>query len=435
MKWLVATILALLVAITLELGLLAFAAYALLMIIGAGRILSDYWIRNLDVVRSASRLEGGVGDKVAIALRVQYTGRLPIPWVIIEDLLPEKDFVHRPPNLQIQGNRLSLAMLRAGKTVNVYYQLSCNRRGYYQLGPTILETGDLFGLHRRYRIGNTPHFLMIRPRLIELHHFDIASRRPIGEITMSHRLYEDPTRIAGLRKYQAGDPLNRVNWRATARTGVLHSKVYEPSTIAGATLLIDFHAKSHDARHEPIRSELAISMSAAVANAVYELGQQIGMISNGRDAADRIRQEGWHGEPRSRDAVRRMAAMRESSDRLRPVVVPTKRGPTQFRLILDHLARLELSDGLSFAELVTESTGNMPRDASVVVVSPGVTVDHAIALDGLVRQGFAVAAILNLYDEYDFAGAAGPLIASGVRVYHLRDKDHVASICRQFIWR
>ena len=92
---------------------------------------------------------------------------------------------------------------------------------------------------------------------------------------MTYRLYEDPTRIAGVRRYEAGDPLNRVHWRATARTGVLHSKVYEPSTVVGVTLLLDFHIAAHDPRHEPVRSELAITAAASIANAVYLLGQRL----------------------------------------------------------------------------------------------------------------------------------------------------------------
>ncbi len=153
----------------------------------------------------------------------------------------------------------------------------CNRRGYYQIGPLVLETGDLFGLHRRYRVATEPHFLLVYPQVIPLSGYDVASRRPIGEIRLQHRLYEDPTRIGGVRRYEAGDPLNRVHWRATARTGVLHSKVYEASTIAGATMLLDFHQASHPAKDEPYRSELAITAAASLANSVYEMGQQIGL--------------------------------------------------------------------------------------------------------------------------------------------------------------
>jgi len=141
----------------------------------------------------------------------------------------------------VQGRRIHLSHLGSRERKRILYQLRCQRRGYYQLGPLVLETGDLFGLHRRYRVVTKPHFLIVYPRALPLRRYSIASRRPIGDIVLTHRLYEDPTRHAGIRAYQPGDPLNRVHWPATARTGTLHSHIYEPSVVAGATLVMDFH--------------------------------------------------------------------------------------------------------------------------------------------------------------------------------------------------
>src|SRR4029079_740674 len=227
----------------------------------------------------------------------------------------------------------------------VTYQLKCNCRGYYQIGPLVAETGDVFGLYRRYRVLSEPSFLLALPEVIPLEGFDIASRRPIGEVRMSHRLFEDPTRIGGVRAYQSGDPLNRIHWRTTARTAQLHSKVYEASSIAGATLLLDFHERSFLPADEPVRSELAVTTAASIAGALFQMDQQVGLVTNGRDAADRIRKEGWRHEQLFSRKEAQAAGMRDKSDRLRPVTVPTKRGGTQLTNILQSLARVEKTDG------------------------------------------------------------------------------------------
>ena len=39
------------------------------------------------------------------------------------------------------------------------YQIDCRMRGYYQVGPLLLESGDLFGLHRRYRVVAPPAYV------------------------------------------------------------------------------------------------------------------------------------------------------------------------------------------------------------------------------------------------------------------------------------
>jgi len=317
----------------------------------------------------------------------------------------------------------------------MFYQLQCNRRGYHQIGPLVVETGDLFGLHRRYRVITSPHFLLVYPTIVPLEGFELASRRPIGEVRISHRLYEDPTRIVGVRRYEAGDPLNRIHWRATARTGEFHSKIFESSCIVGATILLDFHQAAYDPHHEPYRSELAVTAAASLANAVYEMDQQIGLVTNGRDAVDRIRQEGWDYDFRSRKAARRAAGMLERSDRLQPVVVETRRGPEQLRQILDSLARVELTDGLSFSQLVIETTSRLPRDATVVALLASSNIETVAALGELRHKGLAVTAILNLYDDTEFERASAQLAAEGIEARHLKNVEMLPTLCREYVLR
>lgn len=435
MRWFVGTVLLLAVALYFELGLLAYAMYALLGVMLASRVLSRVWIENVAADRECNRLSANVGDRVAVMVNVRNRGRLPIAWLLMEDLLPISALIYRPPNLGLEGRRIALKMLSGGARSSILYQLQCNRRGYYQIGPLVMETGDLFGLHRRYRVTTDPHFLLVYPQVVPLAGYELASRRPIGEIRMQHRLYEDPTRIAGVRRYEAGDPLNRVHWRATARTGVLHSKVYEPSTIAGATLLLDFHEAAYPAKDEPVRSELAITTAASLANAIYEMGQQVGLVTNGRDAADRIRQEGWSYDLQSRDVARRAASMHDRSDRLRPLIVETRRGPEQLMRILETLARAELTDGLEFSQLIVETMGRLPRDATVIAILPAVPPAVMVALEMLARRGFAVTAILNFWEDYEYGAVAGRLAAHGIAAQHLKEEASIPDICRQFALR
>ncbi|MEX0678455.1 MAG: DUF58 domain-containing protein [Pirellulales bacterium] len=433
MKWFLGALLLLAVALALDLGLLAYAMYALLGVMVVSRFLARSWSDNLRATRECNRLAAYIGETVAVNVTIENTGALPIAWLLVEDLLPRHALVYDPPSLRTSGKRLQLAMFPRRGRKTIYYQLQCNRRGYYQIGPLVLETGDVFGLHRRYRVASEPHFLLVYPRVHPLEGFDIASRRPIGEVKMSYRLFEDPTRVAGVRRYQWGDPLNRINWRATARTGMLHSKVYEPSTVAGITVLLDFHQSSFDERHEPYRSELAVTAAASLANAVFQMGQQVGLVTNGRDAADRIRQEGWDFDIRTRDAAQKAAGMADTSDRLQPLVVETRRGPEQLMRILETLARLEMTDGLDVAQLVGEMAGRLPRDATVVAILTAVTDETAVALGNLRRRGFAVTALVNVYDDRQYAEAAGKLLAERIDARHLHDESSVSSVCRSHV--
>ncbi|MEN6407041.1 MAG: DUF58 domain-containing protein [Thermoguttaceae bacterium] len=435
MKWLLAVLLLLAMALNFRLSLPVYAMYAMLGILLVSRVLTRTWLHHLSAQRECNRYWAAEGDTVAVVLHVQNLGWMPIAWVLLEDVLPRRAVHWQPPSLTVSGNRLQLASLKGRGQYTMFYQLHCNRRGFHQVGPLVVETGDLFGLHRRYRVLTSPHFLLVYPKVVPLEGFELASRRPIGEVRLVHRLYEDPTRIAGVRRYEAGDPLNRVHWPATARTGRLHSKVFEPSCVVGATLLLDFHQSVFDPHHEPYRSELSITAAASLANAVYQMDQQIGLVTNGRDAADRIRQEGWDYDLRSRRAARRAAAMLDRSERLRPIVVETRRGPEQLGRILETLARVELTDGLSFAQLAQEVASRLPRDATVVAMLSQPSLETIAILGLLRRKGLAVTAIVNLYDDGDFERAAAQLATEAIDARHLKTVDSLPTLCQQYVLR
>ena len=65
------------------------------------------------------------------------TGRWPVAWVLLEDLLPRDALMFDPPRLRVNGRRVALTMLRAAARKTMLYQLTPTRRGYYQLGPAV----------------------------------------------------------------------------------------------------------------------------------------------------------------------------------------------------------------------------------------------------------------------------------------------------------
>ncbi|MFO0805958.1 MAG: DUF58 domain-containing protein [Gemmataceae bacterium] len=417
MKWFLAILLLIGLAIALQAGLVAFAGYVLLGSYLVSRWLARRWAEDLTAERRCDNEPREVGDTLEVEITLQNTGPLPILWVLVEDLLPDRSF--RRSRFSVKGKRIQVVKLRPKQTKPIRYKLTFEMRGYYPIGPTMLETGDVFGLHRRHRVVGEPVYVMVYPKVLPLPQYDFASQRPVGEVRLQNRLFEDVTRTAGVRQYQYGDPLNRIHWRATARTGELHSRVFEPTTLAGATLFVDFHADGYHARSEPFRSDLAVTAAASIAYAVSVLNQRLGLVSNGRDAADRIREESLvkrsGSEFETRDELRGKYELADETDRIRPVIVETRRGIDQFQKIREALARLEISDALTFAQLALEMAARVPRDATVIAILPRVPVETAIALGMLRRQGFAITAILIGLDETHKLEAHGRLMAETVR--------------------
>src|SRR5438128_502729 len=114
MRWYAAAAVLLLLALALGLGLLAYAMYALLAVLVTSRILARASIANVTAIRECNRLSSNVGETVAVVLSVTNIGRVPVLWLLLEDLLPREALIHEPPNLRVRGKRLQLLMLRGG---------------------------------------------------------------------------------------------------------------------------------------------------------------------------------------------------------------------------------------------------------------------------------------------------------------------------------
>jgi uncharacterized protein (DUF58 family) len=441
MKWILGTLALLIIGLVLKLGLLVYAMYVLLGILLLSRFFTRTWTEKIVASRHCDGEVFEIGGSAEVTVEIENQGSLSIPWLLIEDSLPREALVQTPQRIKVDGARLMLTRLKRGEMETLNYTVTFLMRGYYQLGPVLLETGDVFGLHRRFRVAGEPHFALVLPKVLPLQGYNLASRRPLGEIRVVHRLFEDPTRLAGVRRFQQGDPLNRIHWRATARTGEIHSRLFETSRVAGATFLLDFHAQSFQGAGGSVSAELAVVTVASLANAVFLMGQQIGFVSNGRDAADRIREEGWRAEFTTRADAQQRANDPLTNDRFRPVRVETRKGSEKMGQILETLARLEHTDGLEFSEMLATAISQIPRDATVVPVLRQVTPAIAIALGGLVRRGFLVTAVIVAFEKDaipDWAQPpewAGLLLAQGIDFRLVNSEESVMNLCAEAIVR
>jgi uncharacterized protein (DUF58 family) len=432
-KLLFATVAAFIGSYFLGLPLLAFAAAAVAAIALLSRYMTQGWIDQAFIKRSECPLELEIGGTFDVEVAVENRGRWPIVWLLVEDLIDRSHLIMQPPALHIQGHRLKVLLLWGNSSQTIRYRIQCNRRGYFQIGPTIVETGDLLGLERQFRIAVEPAYVMVKPQRIGIDGYNIASPRPIGEIRISHSLIDDPTRIAGVRQYQLGDPLRRVHWGATARTGKLHSKVFEPTTVAGATIVLDLHIQSNPDAHEPMRSELAITAAASLSQTLYEQGQPVGLVSNGRDIAERIRTEGYRLDYGSRDAAHAAGQMVQRSERLRPVVLPASRTPQSLEELHRMLARLERTDGLQLANLLMEAQSRLARDTTIVIILQSPSEADLMAIGSLARRGWMVTVIVNTHHPDDYARSAGAILATGAWSIQLTSQEQLSHICRSLL--
>lgn len=438
-RWLIGFGLAVLLGAVLGMGgYWAFVFYATVAALGIAWVMTYPAPARLAVERNCDRREAEIGDQVRVRVRLRNAGPLPLAWVLAEDLVV--------PELPSSAPRGELRWLLPGTEMVLDYRLACRRRGYYRIGPVLAETGDYFGLLRRFMARPPVAYLTVYPRLAPIGRMLVPTSRPLGEVRVARAVVEDPGRPAGVREYRRGDPLRRIHWKATAHTGRLHSRVYEFTRLQGANLVLDFHrdawlTQGHDtaemtppagtkserpdvpdAGAEDLR-ELAVTTAASIAAHLRERNQLFGLITNGLDQARLI--EAWPTEldVSGRDRAIEILARRKPPERFEPVVVPPGRGKETLDLVLGALARLGPGTGLTLAELIHREHPKWSRELAAILIVPALDDDILRAIGTLRAARFCVSVIL--VGPGGLAGEVGRLWAAGIRVHVVSDLEGV----------
>ena len=160
------------------------------------------------------------GETVSLTLRVTNRKWLPLTWLRVSDQMPlavsplEKPL--SPSHIPLTGVLESRASLLWNERARWDYHIPCNKRGYYALGPATLISGDVFGLFERKLI--FPHIdrLIVYPRVDQIAEWGLPPKEPFGDARTRLPVFQDPTRIRGLRDYHPEDAPKHIHWRATA---------------------------------------------------------------------------------------------------------------------------------------------------------------------------------------------------------------------------
>ena len=385
--WLIASTGTIGVSFLIQSPYMTYLLWSFYLLVILSNLSTRLWLNGIECQRELSQNTLQQGEETQIIIRIINKRMWPVPWVFIEDQIPEE--------FTVTGETKRLAILMPGQSTTLQFNVRCPSRGYHRIGPLMIETGDFFGLQKHFRLDSQRMYISVLPTIAYIETFTINTRRPQGTVRISNRIYEDPTRIRGIRKYVPGDPLHAIHWKASAHATTLMVKQNEPSTIRGATLILDlFHINYLDEQGKE-RMELAITTAASLAYLLQASGEQVGLITNGRDAAEIARYETETGYALSRQQIETLIKEEEiQNDRLNPLEVPTRRSPVQARHIAENLARVLLSDGLDITQLILHTSPRLSRDASLIIIVPKITEDTAAVLGTMKLSGFLVTVFL-----------------------------------------
>ncbi|WP_145326424.1 DUF58 domain-containing protein [Paenibacillus xylanexedens] len=197
---------------------------AFLMFTG-GLLLHWFRPRRINIRRRmhANRIEAGEGVQVVVEL--EFDCRIPLLWIILCENTPAG--VHR--KLIFPGTRRQFT-----------YQYECSglRRGVYRWDTGRLYWGDMFGWNTlsAETAGDTP--LIVVPQATAWGKGESVGFAAMMEGALSERRTSQGNRSPEFREYQQGDPLGRVHWKSTAKTGRLQTFLPDTSDLASLGILV-----------------------------------------------------------------------------------------------------------------------------------------------------------------------------------------------------
>ena len=100
------------------------------------------------------------------------------------------------------------------------------------------------------------------------------------------RLYGRGMDYAESRVYQAGDDVRRLDWRLTARSGKLHTKLFQEEREGRLLILLDTHASLRFGTRVRFKSVQAARAAAIAAWLAVRAGEKVGLMAFG--AHDRL---------------------------------------------------------------------------------------------------------------------------------------------------
>jgi uncharacterized protein (DUF58 family) len=155
--------------------------------------------------------------------------------------------------------------IEPGQIQSLKLRLKPRRRGRIELTGVTLARTDPLGLVRSLNRVRLPGRLTALPKRYRLPELVLPGKRrfQLGGVTAAVTV-GDSAEFAGLREYRPGDPLHRMDWKSTARSGTPIVKEYHDEFFERHALILD----TSTARGEDACFEEAVAVAASFVYAI-----------------------------------------------------------------------------------------------------------------------------------------------------------------------
>lgn len=342
---------------------------------GLARLWSHVSLTGVSCQRELSQRRVFPGESIELRLNLINRKLLPLPWIQLEDELPlrlSSDISLASSEKYGYGLLTKSASLLWYTSISWKEKLICQKRGYYQLGPVTLSSGDIFGFYPCYLTEQIIDYVIVYPRIFPLEKMGIPSLYFFGDMSVPQRIFEDPLYIVGVRNYSPRDSLRFINWKATARRRELQVKIFEPTTAPQVALFLSIDGFTEQGEvFNDTDFEMAISSAASIANDLIQKRNSVGIFVNSRLA-----------------------------DTGKSAILLPGSGTEQLTLILEYLAKVTATASISFETFLQAQAAVFTWGTTLIVILRRASPRLIEMLIGLQQNGYKLL-VLQTGEEED----------------------------------
>ncbi len=200
-----------------------------------------------------------VGSKVKVILEVENRSGWPVPWV--------QCWVRMPGTFCLPDNLGCYTVsLRPHEKKVLHEELECRQRGRFGWGNMLVRTGDIFGLFTSSQHIGEIREIAVLPEIYDLG--DDLSKiysQGLGIIPGSVRKGRSGSEFIGVRKYDTGDGISRIHWKASAKSQNLLVKEFQENNSYGFMIILDADERHHAGSGPESSLEKGVTLAASLA--------------------------------------------------------------------------------------------------------------------------------------------------------------------------
>jgi uncharacterized protein (DUF58 family) len=384
-------------------------AYLGIFLLAGSAFFTWYALRGITVKRVSRLARLSVGDIFEERYEISNNSWMPVIWLAVRN----------ESSLSAEsGSRLVINLKPRQKRFYTVRTLITNR-GVFELGPTVISVGDVFGFFVDRKVIQSEKALVVLPLLYGIEKFGLPVGLVPGGKDTRQTTPDVTPHASGLREYVPSDPLKRIHWPSTAKRNRFMVKEFEQDSQSDVWLFLDAQrdarvikpggeklqvedglilAKRVKARLPDDTFEYAVSACASLARYFLQIRRSVGLACS----------------------------------TIKPMVIQPDRGDRQQGKLMEALALIQADGYLPIWSLAAMQSKLIPPGSSVIIITSTIRSELLVCVGAL--QSRNLRPVVVLIDAKSFAGPGGTyvltrgLLKYGVPVCQVKQGDDLGAV-------